>query len=243
MWRSAKDYVESLGVTRHILLSLRNSLDSRIRSALYVLLLDVNECAAGNACPAGICVNTQGSYTCHNCMPGFGLSANGLRCEGRKQTKYTFDLSAYIWWLFYFCFETWMSVLRVTFVLVVCAPTRRDHTLVPNVRLDTGSLKTGRGVTVSSSCRPHSVKSVSDCQDSWNPSQCILLNSVLPTSYYIFIVICLHELVCMCFTDIDECQSLSTCANGICLNSDGSYTCENCPTGYRVSYDGELCEG
>lgn len=43
--------------------------------------------------------------------------------------------------------------------------------------------------------------------------------------------------------DIDECQSLSTCANGICLNSEGSYTCENCPTGYRVSYDGELCEG
>lgn len=43
--------------------------------------------------------------------------------------------------------------------------------------------------------------------------------------------------------DIDECQSLDTCANGICLNSEGSYTCENCPAGYRVSYDGELCEG
>lgn len=43
--------------------------------------------------------------------------------------------------------------------------------------------------------------------------------------------------------DIDECQSLDTCANGICLNSEGSYTCENCPAGYRVSYHGELCEG
>lgn len=53
---------------------------------------------------------------------------------------------------------------------------------------------------------------------------------------------------CLCWhavfhIDIDECQSLSTCANGICLNSEGSYTCEECPTGYRVSYDGELCEG
>lgn len=47
----------------------------------------------------------------------------------------------------------------------------------------------------------------------------------------------------MFLSDIDECQSLSTCANGICLNSEGSYTCENCPTGYKVSYDGELCEG
>lgn len=48
---------------------------------------------------------------------------------------------------------------------------------------------------------------------------------------------------CVFYSDIDECQSLSTCANGICLNSEGSYICENCPTGYRVSYNGELCEG
>lgn len=44
-------------------------------------------------------------------------------------------------------------------------------------------------------------------------------------------------------SDIDECQFLSTCANGICLNTEGSYTCENCPTGYGVSHDGEFCEG
>lgn len=51
-------------------------------SANYFFLLDVNECAAGNMCPAGICINTEGSYTCQNCRPGFGPSADGLRCDG-----------------------------------------------------------------------------------------------------------------------------------------------------------------
>ena len=45
------------------------------------------------------------------------------------------------------------------------------------------------------------------------------------------------------FSDIDECLSASICNNGICLNSDGSYSCTACPTGYLVSSDGELCAG
>uniref|UniRef100_A0A4W4F2N7 Latent transforming growth factor beta binding protein 2 n=1 Tax=Electrophorus electricus TaxID=8005 RepID=A0A4W4F2N7_ELEEL len=43
-------------------------------------------------------------------------------------------------------------------------------------------------------------------------------------------------------TDINECLSLYMCPNGICLNSEGSFSCYNCPTGYNVSADGELCE-
>lgn len=50
-------------------------------------------------------------------------------------------------------------------------------------------------------------------------------------------------MIVLFFTDIDECRSLSTCPNGICLNSEGSYSCVNCPTGFTVSPDGELCEG
>uniref|UniRef100_A0A8C7YA88 Latent transforming growth factor beta binding protein 2 n=1 Tax=Oryzias sinensis TaxID=183150 RepID=A0A8C7YA88_9TELE len=52
---------------------------------------DVNECATGNACPVGICINTAGSYTCQNCRPGFGPSADGLRCEGKKITVILVD--------------------------------------------------------------------------------------------------------------------------------------------------------
>lgn len=60
------------------------ALDRRIMSANYFFLLDVNECATGNVCPEGICINTAGSYTCQSCRPGFGPSADGLRCEGMK---------------------------------------------------------------------------------------------------------------------------------------------------------------
>lgn len=57
-------------------------------SANYVFLLDVNECATGNVCPAGICINNAGSYSCQDCRPGFGPSADGLRCEGVKSTNF-----------------------------------------------------------------------------------------------------------------------------------------------------------
>lgn len=52
---------------------------------------------------------------------------------------------------------------RVTCVLVGCVPTRRDPTPVPDVRLATECLKTGRGVKVNSicSCAPHLVNNIS----------------------------------------------------------------------------------
>lgn len=45
---------------------------------------DVDECATGNVCPAGICINNAGSFACQGCGPGFAPSADGLRCEGAK---------------------------------------------------------------------------------------------------------------------------------------------------------------
>lgn len=77
------------------------------------------------------------------------------------------------------------------------------------------------------------------------PSLCNRISPLAVDSIFIAILahVCARAPVHVFHTDVDECQSLSTCANGICLNSEGSYTCENCPTGYRVSYDGELCEG
>lgn len=64
---------------------------------------------------------------------------------------------------------------------------------------------------------------------------------------YLYIV-CLPIVINVCAglvspPDIDECRSGSVCANGICLNSEGSYSCITCPSGYSVSLDGELCEG
>lgn len=78
-----------LGVAqRRMILSpvICRTLDGRIMPANSSFLSDVNECAAGNPCPAGMCINTPGSYTCQSCRPGFGPSADGLRCEGVKSS-------------------------------------------------------------------------------------------------------------------------------------------------------------
>lgn len=74
-------------VTAYLLLSRQQN------NANYFFLLDVNECATGNVCPAGICINAPGSYNCQNCSPGFGPSADGLRCEGAKPSAQCFTLN------------------------------------------------------------------------------------------------------------------------------------------------------
>ncbi|XP_074651609.1 fibrillin-3-like [Tubulanus polymorphus] len=40
--------------------------------------------------------------------------------------------------------------------------------------------------------------------------------------------------------DVDECDEMDACANGMCINTDGSYRCE-CKTGYMLLPDGKTC--
>lgn len=54
-----------------------------------------------------------------------------------------------------------MSVLRRTFASAGCVPTPKDLTAVPDVRLATVSLLTGRDVKVDSICPHCSVKPIS----------------------------------------------------------------------------------
>ena len=43
--------------------------------------------------------------------------------------------------------------------------------------------------------------------------------------------------------DVNECDLDSNlCQNGICRNTEGSYTCD-CDSGFEVSYDGKSCIG
>lgn len=51
-----------------------------------------------------------------------------------------------------------------------------------------------------------------------------------------------HSPSCV-YADIDECLARATCPSGLCLNTEGSYSCMSCDTGYTVSRDGSICEG
>lgn len=123
-----------------------------------------------------------------------------------------------------------MSVPREICVRAEFVLTQRDPIPAPGVRLAIECLQIGRGVKVMfrSSCA-HLFKNT--CLLTFDQYALFMLLNVCACVYVLY------------GSDIDECQSLSTCTNGICLNTEGSYICENCPTGYRVSYDGELCEG
>ena len=45
------------------------------------------------------------------------------------------------------------------------------------------------------------------------------------------------------YADINECTALAACPSGLCLNTEGSYSCMACDAGYTVSRDGSTCEG
>lgn len=42
-------------------------------------------------------------------------------------------------------------------------------------------------------------------------------------------------------SDVNECLR-NPCANGICINNQGSFRCE-CPTGFQLQTDGKTCLG
>lgn len=48
----------------------------------FVCSSDIDECQTPGACPTGVCTNTEGSFSCVACDPGFRVAPNGLSCEG-----------------------------------------------------------------------------------------------------------------------------------------------------------------
>lgn len=49
--------------------------------------------------------------------------------------------------------------------------------------------------------------------------------------------------VCCFMPDVDECVLPTTCPQGTCTNTEGSFTCITCQPGFRVSEDGQQCDG
>ena len=54
-----------------------------MKSFLYIIFSDINECQSGNGGCEQECVNTYGSYYCQ-CGHGFKLSADGHGCDSKS---------------------------------------------------------------------------------------------------------------------------------------------------------------
>ncbi|MBN3299259.1 LTBP2 protein, partial [Amia calva] len=48
---------------------------------IFYIFTDIDECESLTVCPAGVCTNTPGSFSCMGCTDGFRLSENGRQCE------------------------------------------------------------------------------------------------------------------------------------------------------------------
>uniref|UniRef100_A0A8B9JQJ1 Latent-transforming growth factor beta-binding protein 1 n=1 Tax=Astyanax mexicanus TaxID=7994 RepID=A0A8B9JQJ1_ASTMX len=229
---------------------------------------DVDECRSPSVCPGGICVNTQGSFQCQACGPGFkpaggrcldinecqaaGMCANG-RCVN---TEGSFICT---------CNHGYQTTARNNSCQDVnecLLPDACPHGTCVNLpgshrcRCYTGyqSSPDGKGCEDVDECAHHSLCVEGVCVNtagSFTCTQCEVgyrlsedrqrcegesgsLSCVeaggLVSPLFVF------------YTDVDECLILSMCRNGICLNSEGSFSCVDCPTGYRVSGDGERCD-
>ena len=54
-----------------------------LTSCIYVLSIDVNECAIANGGCEQVCINTEGSFYC-DCHEGQILKSDDRQCKGKK---------------------------------------------------------------------------------------------------------------------------------------------------------------
>uniref|UniRef100_A0A3P9IX91 Latent-transforming growth factor beta-binding protein 1 n=1 Tax=Oryzias latipes TaxID=8090 RepID=A0A3P9IX91_ORYLA len=55
--------------------------DDDLRLTFSFFFSDINECQTPDVCSTGVCTNTEGSFSCMTCAPGFTVTPNGLSCE------------------------------------------------------------------------------------------------------------------------------------------------------------------
>lgn len=77
-----------------------------ISNSLCCSTSDIDECALPTTCPQGTCTNTEGSFTCITCQPGFIVSEDGQQCEGEALHRNVVLLCLYNW--AQVCMHVWL---------------------------------------------------------------------------------------------------------------------------------------
>ncbi|XP_064809909.1 latent-transforming growth factor beta-binding protein 2-like isoform X1 [Oncorhynchus masou masou] len=209
---------------------------------------DVDECATP-VCPAGICTNSEGSYSCKNCRPGFQRSAGGQRCEDVDECSKA-DV----------CLGGVCANTEGSFTCTRC----KDGYRVSQDRQRCEDID---------ECQSGSVCANGICLNSEGSFSCI----TCPSGYSVSLDGELCEDIDECelpttcprgtctntegsFTcttcgsgyrvtedglecdDVDECLVANVCPGQLCRNSPGSFSCSSCGTGFTLSEDGSHCQ-
>uniref|UniRef100_A0A8C3DKS7 Latent-transforming growth factor beta-binding protein 1 n=1 Tax=Corvus moneduloides TaxID=1196302 RepID=A0A8C3DKS7_CORMO len=176
---------------------------------------DVNECLDPSSCPSGRCVNTLGSYKCVSC--GGGYRPRNGRCIDVDECLVEGTCAHGLW-----CQPGWLPS-------AVPATEATSH----ESRHSEVSHTQSRGFPRLS---PSTWLCLSPGQlAGWFPKH------MCPWSW-LLCIFSTYATLPRVYADIDECTAQAACPSGLCLNTEGSYSCTSCDTGYTVSRDGSMCE-
>uniref|UniRef100_A0A3Q1EW23 Latent-transforming growth factor beta-binding protein 1 n=1 Tax=Acanthochromis polyacanthus TaxID=80966 RepID=A0A3Q1EW23_9TELE len=223
---------------------------------------DVNECLNPSICGHGRCLNTEGSYTC-NCFQGYKLSPDNKLCDVDECALPGVCLHGRCVNLDGTHKCTCNHGYQVTSDSKSCEDVNECAT---GNACPAGICINTAGSYTCQDCRPGFGPSADglrceDIDECLSLSTCangICLNSEgsytcenCPTGYRVSYdgELCeggenaaLYKRLYCFTTDVDECALPTTCPQGTCTNTEGSFTCVVCQPGFRVSEDGQQCD-
>uniref|UniRef100_A0A8C4QNA1 Latent-transforming growth factor beta-binding protein 1 n=1 Tax=Eptatretus burgeri TaxID=7764 RepID=A0A8C4QNA1_EPTBU len=195
---------------------------------------DVNECQQASTCPTAKCINRPGSYECclspdvsgrclsphtsGQClaldMSGWCLSPNASgQCLSPDASGWCLSQDASGW-----CFSPdasgWCLSLDAS-----------GRCLSPDA--------SGRCLSPNASGQCLSLDASGQCLSPDASERCLSPDSFAPNASSRYL--CPDG-------NINECRHSDVCQNGICVNTEGSYTCTPCTDGFQVSPDGTSCQ-
>uniref|UniRef100_A0A8C7Y609 Latent-transforming growth factor beta-binding protein 2 n=1 Tax=Oryzias sinensis TaxID=183150 RepID=A0A8C7Y609_9TELE len=179
---------------------------------------DIDECQSISTCANGICLNSEGSYSCEHCPAGYRVSHDGEFCKDIDECALPTT-----------CPKGTCTNTEGSYMCVICQPGFRVS--------EDGQQCDGEDFVQ----HPLSYSVVENTG--------VLTFLIFYGPHIIIGEICLFEAMvcalmgpCVCLSDVNECLGSSVCPGQMCLNTQGSYTCRSCQTGFQLSEDGHTCQ-
>uniref|UniRef100_A0A8C4LX70 Latent-transforming growth factor beta-binding protein 2 n=1 Tax=Equus asinus asinus TaxID=83772 RepID=A0A8C4LX70_EQUAS len=191
---------------------------------------DIDECEQPEVCTGGRCTNTEGSYHC-KCDEGYIMVRKG-HCQDIDECRHPGT-----------CPDGRCVNSPGSYTCLACEEGYRGQSgscIDVNECLTPGVCTHGKCINLEGSFR-------CSCEQGYEQiSPQPVLSPTLPSCQSLAILPCLScripHRTQWPVSDVDECASRASCPAGLCLNTEGSFSCSACESGYWVNEDGTACE-
>ncbi|ELV09892.1 Latent-transforming growth factor beta-binding protein 2 [Tupaia chinensis] len=207
---------------------------------------DVNECASRASCPAGLCLNTEGSFTCSTCESGYWVNEDGTACEDLDECAFPGVCPSGV------CTNT-VGSFSCKDCDVGYQPGPLGH-----ICEDVDECTDLQSSCLGGECKNTEGSYQCLCPQGFqlvNGTVCEDVDECVGEEYCAPRGECLNShgsFFCLCAPgyasadrgtscqDVDECAATDQCPGGHCVNTDGSFDCL-CEPGFRPSADSGEC--